>query len=321
MNNANRRLSPKAIGGVLIRNGVMIGFASLVIVLALVAPNFVSRANLFSILTQAAPFVLMAIGEMIVVLVAGIDLSVGAVAGLTGASAGLFITAVGLPWPLALVISLAIAAAIGTLQGMIINYLHVTDFIATLAGLSIVSSLTLVATSGNPISINAAGFNAIAQDSALGVPIQIWLAAAVVVIVAIWLAVSAGGVHLYAIGGSRIAAFRAGIRVGFIRTMAYAASAVCAGLAGIVFASELGSADPTAGRGDELTAIAAVVIGGVSLFGGVGSIWGVLVGALLISTILDGLVLLNVSPFYTQMVEGIVILLAVMLDYLKRRPA
>lgn len=316
---ALNHLSKRTFINLLVQNGILVGFISLIVVLAVTAPNFVSRANLLSILTQAAPFVLMAVGEMIVVLVAGIDLSVGAVAGLTGAAAGLLIAG-GLAWPIALIVSLVIAALIGAMQGVVINYLHVTDFIATLAGLSIVSSVTLVLTAGNPISINAVGFDAIAQNSVLGIPIQVLLAAAVVVAVALWLAFSAGAVHLYAIGGSRIAAFRAGIGVRVVRTLAYSASALCAGIAGIVFASQLGSADPTAGRGDELTAIAAVVIGGVSLFGGIGSIWGVLLGALLISIILDGLVLLNVSPFYTQLVEGVVILLAVMLDYLKRRP-
>ncbi|MGC9271034.1 ABC transporter permease [Acidiphilium sp.] len=321
MSSALRKVPRQTIVNILIQNGVVFGFITLVIVLAFIAPNFVSRANLFSVLTQAAPFILMAVGEMIVVLVAGIDLSVGAVAGFTGACVAILIHSVDLAWPVALIIGLSIALIIGIIQGVVINYLHVTDFIGTLAGLSIISSLTLIITAGNPISISAAGFDAIAQNSALGVPIQIWLTGAVVVIVAIWLAVSATGVHLYAIGGSRIAAFRAGIRVRAMRTLTYGISALCAGIAGIVFASQLGSADPTAGRGDELTAIAAVVIGGVSLFGGVGSIWGVLVGALLISTILDGLVLLNVSPFYTQLVEGVVILLAVMLDYVKRRPS
>lgn len=304
---------------IILDNGVTIGFIVLVVLLALGAPHFFSKANLLSVLTQAAPFVLLAVGEMIVVLVAGIDLSVGAVAGLTGAVTGFLIVSAGLGWPLALALGLGAGVACGIAQGLVINYLHVTDFIATLAGLSIFSSLTLAITGGNPISVAAAGFDAIGQDTALGVPVQVWVAGAAVILAAIWLGLTASGTHLYAIGGNRVAAFRAGIRVGTLRTIAYGASALCAGLAGIVFAAQLGSADPTAGRGDELTAIAAVVIGGVSLFGGRGSVWGVLVGALLISTILDGLVLLNVSPFYTQLVEGVVILLAVMLDYVKRR--
>jgi ribose/xylose/arabinose/galactoside ABC-type transport system permease subunit len=290
-----------------------------VIGLALATPYFLTSANLFSILVQSAPFVIMAVGELVVVLVAGIDLSVGAMAGLSGAVAAALMSAMGLPWPLALAVALASTTAVGALQGVAVNYLRVTDFIATLAGLSIFTSLTLIVTQGNPIGIAADGFNALGQARLLQIPAQVWIAVAIVLGAWGWLSKTASGRHLYAVGGNRIAAYRSGIRVRRLRTLAYAFSGLCSGVAGIIFAAQLSSADPNAGRGDELTAIAAVVIGGVSLFGGRGSVWGAVMGALLISTILDGLVLLNVSPYYTELVQGFVILLAVMLDYLKRR--
>lgn len=300
-------------------NGVLIAFIVLVIGLSLATPYFLTTANLLSILVQSAPFVIMAIGELVVVLVAGIDLSVGAMAGLSGAVAAALMASLGLPWPLALLCALLASCCVGALQGVIINYLRVTDFIATLAGLSIVSSLTLIITQGNPISITADWFNAIGQARWLNVPVQVWIALGVVCGAWIWLAKTASGQHIYAVGGNRVAAYRSGIAVRRLRTTAYAISGLCSGVAGIIFAAQLSSADPNAGRGDELTAIAAVVIGGVSLFGGRGKVSSAVIGALLIATILDALVLLNVPPYYTQLVQGFVILLAVMLDYLKRR--
>ncbi|MFA7496484.1 MAG: ABC transporter permease [Acidithiobacillus sp.] len=306
------------LGQLLLDQGVVFGFIALLIFLSFVAPHFLSRNNFFSILTDAAPLVLLTLSELVVMLVAGIDLAVGALAGLTGALAATMMLAAGLPWPLALLFALLAATLGGLLQGVIINYLHITDFIATLAGLSIFSSLTLIVTQGEPMNINASGFNAIGESHLLGVPDQVWIAGIMVILVALWLGLTASGTHFYAIGGNRVAAYRAGIRVRILRSLAYAFSGFSAGLAGIIFAAQLATADPNAGRGDELPAIAAAVIGGVYLFGGRGTVWGALIGALLLSTILDGLILLNISPFYTELVEGVVILLAVMLGYLKK---
>lgn len=316
---ASGNIRLRRLGSVATNNGVLIGFIVLVVGLSFSTPYFLTTANLLSILVQSAPFVIMAIGELVVVLVAGIDLSVGAMAGLSGAVAAALMASLGLPWPFALLGALLVSSCVGALQGIIINYLRVTDFIATLAGLSIVSSLTLIITQGNPISITADGFNAIGQARWLHMPAQVWLALAVVCVAWVWLAKTASGQHIYAVGGNRVAAYRSGIAVRRLRTMAYAISGLCSGVAGIIFAAQLSSADPNAGRGDELTAIAAVVIGGVSLFGGRGKVSGAVIGALLIATILDALVLLNVPPYYTQLVQGFVILLAVMLEYLKRR--
>lgn len=311
-------LKAHALRQFLMDQGVLLAFIALLIFLSFVAPHFVSSNNFFSILTDAAPLVLLALSELMVMLVAGIDLSVGAVAGLTGALAATMML-LGFPWPLALFLALLAATLAGLLQGAIINYLHITDFIATLAGLSIFSSLTLIVTNGEPMNINDNGFNAIGESHILGIPDQVWIAGLMVILVALFLGLSASGAYLYAIGGNRVAAYRAGIRVRRLRSLAYAFSGFSAGLAGVIFAAQLATADPNAGRGDELPAIAAVVIGGVYLFGGRGTVWGALLGALLLSTILDGLVLLNISPFYTELVEGVVILLAVMLGYLKKR--
>ncbi|MGK9452187.1 ABC transporter permease [Acidithiobacillus caldus] len=302
----------------IVDQGVLIAFVLLVVFLAFVAPHFLSTANAFSILIDAAPLVLLALCELVVMLVAGIDLAVGAIAGFTGAIAATMMLQ-GFPWPIATLLALLAALLAGALQGVIINYLRVTDFITTLAGLSIFSSLTLIITDGEPMNINANGFNALGEGHLLGVPTQIWIAAFVVIVVALWLGLTASGTYLYAIGGNRVAAYRAGIRVRRLRSFAYAFSGLSAGIAGVILAAQLATADPNAGRGQELPAIAAVVIGGVSLFGGRGSVWGAVLGALILSTILDGLVLLNISPFFTELVEGVVILLAVMMGHLRKR--
>jgi Ribose/xylose/arabinose/galactoside ABC-type transport systems, permease components len=235
----------------LMDQGVLLAFIALLIFLSFVAPHFVSSNNFFSILTDAAPLVLLALSELMVMLVAGIDLSVGAVAGLTGALAATMML-LGFPWPLALFLALLAATLAGLLQGAIINYLHITDFIATLAGLSIFSSLTLIVTNGEPMNINDNGFNAIGESHILGIPDQVWIAGLMVILVALFLGLSASGAYLYAIGGNRVAAYRAGIRVRRLRSLAYAFSGFSAGLAGVIFAAQLATADPNAGRGDEL---------------------------------------------------------------------
>lgn len=302
-------------------NSVLIAFILLVVVLAFIAPYFLTKRNLLNILLQASPFVMLALGELAVVLVAGIDLSVGSMLGFGGALVAFFIVPMGIPWFLAIPLMLLCTAVLGVIQGIFINYFNVSDFVGTLAGLSIFRGLTLVMTQGRPIHGLPEAFNFIGQGRLLGIPFPVFIMAAIFLLVLYWLSQSVTGTRIYAIGGSRTAAHRAGIKVARVRALMYGFSGLMAGTSGIIITARLGSAEPTAGTGGELTAIAAVVIGGVSLFGGRGNAWGALLGALIITTILNGLILLNVPPFYTQMVEGLVILAAVLLENLRRRQA
>lgn len=300
-------------------NGVVIGFIVIVIVLSMVAPYFMTTRNLSNVLLQSSPYIILALGQLVVVLVAGIDLSVGAMVGLSGVIAGYMMIHMDIPWVLSIIVTLILITILGLMQGALISYMRITDFVATLAGLSIFRGLTLGITHGYPINSLPAHFNFIGQGHVFGIPFPVILAAVALLFVLWWLTKTASGIHLYAIGGNTIAAYRSGIKVRLLRTFAYGVSALMAGIAGMIVAARLSTATPTAGTGYELTAIAAVVIGGISLFGGRGTAWGAVLGALIIATILNGLVLMNVSPFYVQMAEGFIILAAVLLDNLRLR--
>lgn len=300
---------------------VLFAFVLLVVALALSTPYFFTSRNLFNILLQGSPLVILALGELLVVLVAGIDLSVGSMVGLSGALAGYLTMSVGLPWELSLVLTLVACGSLGVIQGIFINFFNVTDFVATLAGLSILRGLTLVITQGYPINNLPDAFNFIGQGFLGDIPFPVILTAVILIVIGYWLSQTVSGIHIYGIGGGRVAAHRAGLRVAWTRTLLYGLSGLLAAIAGFIVAARLGSAEPSAGSGYELTAIAAVVIGGASLFGGRGTAWSTALGALIIATILNGMTLLNVPPFYTEMVQGVVILVAVLLENLRRQRA
>jgi ribose transport system permease protein len=295
--------------------GPLIGFILLCIVLALLSDNFLTVDNWLNILRQVSINALIAFGMTFVILTGGIDLSVGSVLALSSAiTAGLM--ANGMGGFLAIIIGVIAGLVMGALNGAIITKGHVAPFIATLATMTIFRGATLVYTDGRPITgfSNDILFQMMGRGYFFGIPVPVVFMVVIYFALYFVLKKTTFGRHTYAIGGNEEASRLSGIRVDRLKIWIYSLTGGLSALAGIILTSRLDSAQPTAGTAYELDAIAAVVLGGTSLSGGRGWIFGTFVGALIIGVLNNGLNLLNVSSFYQQVIKGVVILLAVILD-------
>ncbi len=297
-------------------NGALVGLVALCLGLAIATPVFLSPINLVNVGIQAAVVAILGFGMTFVIVAAGIDLSVGSIAALSSMSAAFLASQSGLPGGLALVAGLLVGALVGAINGLANAFLRLPSFIATLAMLSIARGLTLVISDGRPIATPP-------EISALGasigpVPAPILLFVVAGLIAALILNRTTWGRAMYAVGGNTEASRLSGIPVRAVQVLVFVLSGTFAALAGMVLAGRLNSAQPQAASGYELDAIAAVVIGGASLAGGVGRVTGTLIGALLLAVIRNGLNILNVSSFWQQVVIGLVIAIAVALDVLRR---
>ncbi|WP_420174178.1 ABC transporter permease [Luteococcus sp. OSA5] len=310
----------RRLGGVssfLLNNGALVGLVVLCLALFIATPRFLTVPNLINIGIQSAVTAILAFGMTFVIVTAGIDLSVGAVAALGAMSSAWMFANAGLPGWLTLVVGLLVGLLAGAISGLATAYGKLPAFIATLAMMSVARGLTLVISDGTPLptagAVNTLGSNV----GALPVPI---LAMAVAGLLC-WFILSRTvlGRSMYAIGGNEEAARLSGIPVARNLVQVYALSGLFAALAGLVLAGRLSSAQPQAAAGYEMDAIAACVIGGASLSGGAGSATGTLIGAILLAVIRNGLNLMNVSSFWQQVVIGLVIAVAVGFDVIRNR--
>ncbi|MFB9906629.1 ABC transporter permease [Allokutzneria oryzae] len=305
------------LGRLLSDNGALGGLIVLVVALSVMAPNFLTPQNLLNVGVQAAVVAVLAFGQTFVIVSGGIDLSVGSVAALSGMVAAWSFTEAGLPGWLALVAGLATGLVAGLVNGALVSYGRLPAFIATLAMLSVARGLTLVVSDGTPKStpdeITALG-------STIGdyLPVPLLVMLLVFGLTGIILTRTYAGRTMYAIGGNEDAARLSGINVRRSTLVVYGLAGVFAAVAGLLLAGRLASAGPQAAVGYELDAIAAVVIGGASLSGGVGRATGTFVGALVLAVLRNGLNQLQVTPFWQQVVIGVVIALAVLFDTLRR---
>ncbi|MDO5627173.1 MAG: ABC transporter permease [Mobilicoccus sp.] len=298
-------------------NGALVGLALVCLVMFIATPAFLTTNNLLNVGVQAAVVAVLAFGMTFVIITAGIDLSVGSVAALSAVAGGWLVATAGLPGPIALVAAPLAGLAIGAVSGLAIAYGKLPAFIATLAMLSIARGLTLVISGGRPIEMPDA---VSALGRSLGpIPVPIIVMLLVWGVTAFILNRTVFGRSLYAIGGNTEAARLAGLPVKRNTLAVYALSGLFAGIAGLLLAGRLASAQPQAAAGYELDAIAAVVIGGASLAGGYGKATGTLIGALILAVIRNGLNLLNVTAFWQQVVIGLVIAAAVGVDVLRSR--
>ncbi|MFD5711837.1 substrate-binding domain-containing protein [Streptomyces pharetrae] len=309
---------PAGLRRVLLDNGALTALIVLVVALSALSGDFLTTDNLLNIGVQAAVTAILAFGVTFVIVSAGIDLSVGSVAALSATVLAWSATSEGVPVALAVLLAVATGIGCGLVNGFLISYGKLPPFIATLAMLSVARGLSLVISQGSPIAFPE-------SVSHLGDTLGGWLPVPVLVMVVMGLltAFVLGrtyiGRSMYAIGGNEEAARLSGLRVKKQKLAIYALSGLFAAAAGIVLASRLSSAQPQAAQGYELDAIAAVVIGGASLAGGTGKASGTLIGALILAVLRNGLNLLSVSAFWQQVVIGVVIALAVLLDTVRRR--
>jgi ribose transport system permease protein len=307
----------------------LIALFILCIVFGLLSDKFFTVANGLNVMRQISVNICIAVGMTLIIITAGIDLSVGSVLALCGAvTAGLLKNGISLP-SLNLFIGFTILGAIlagiivgcllGFFNGLVITKFKVPPFVATLAMLTIARGLTMLYTNGFPISSFAPSFTFIGAGWLLGLPVPVWIAALIVIAAIIVTKKIKLGRYIFAIGGNENAARLSGININRVKIITYTIAGALAAVGGIIVTARLDSAQPNAGTSYELDAIAAVVIGGTSLSGGRGSIWGTVLGALIIGVLNNGLVLLDVSPFWQQVVKGAVILLAVIIDKLNTK--
>ncbi|VVS94133.1 ribose ABC transporter permease [Desulfoluna spongiiphila] len=301
----------------LIEQKSLIALLVMIVIVSLLNPHFFTLANLLNILRQTAVNAIMAVGMTLVILTAGIDLSVGSILALAGA-VGASLIALELPVGLCIAAALATGTAVGAVSGIIIAKGRVQAFIATLVAMTLVRGLTLVYTDGRPISTGftdtADAFAAIGTGYLLGIPIPVWIMVVTFGLAWYLLNHTRLGRYIYALGGNEEATRLSGINTDRVKITVYAICGFLAALAGLIITSRLSSAQPTAGAGYELDAIAAVVLGGTSLMGGKGTIMGTLIGALIIGFLNNALNLLDVSSYYQMIAKAVVILLAVLVD-------
>jgi ribose/xylose/arabinose/galactoside ABC-type transport system permease subunit len=299
-------------------SAILLALLVIMAVIGSVEPNFVTGSNLYLVSRQISFVAIVALGELFVILHGGIDLSVGSIMTLAGMVAG-FCMKVDLPPVMAVVLGTGAGLAMGAINGALISFVRIAPFIVTLGMLSFASGVVLGLTKGWPITDIPSSFLPVAQGSFLGLPIPVWITLVMAAVAHVALTSTAFGRRIYAIGGNEQATFLSGVNVRRIKFGLYLISAGCASIAGIVLVARFNSAQADTGKGWELDAIAAAVIGGTSLSGGSGSVLGVLIGACIMGVIKNGLVLMRVSSYWQTAIIGVIIVLAVVLDRAKRR--
>ncbi|WP_394914025.1 ABC transporter permease [uncultured Robinsoniella sp.] len=294
--------------------GILLVFLILFVLLTVITNTFFTSRNLINVLKQVSINGIISVGMMCVLLTGGIDLSVGSIVALSGIVATTFAHPGEYPVIIPIILGVLAGAACGVVNGTLVAFLNLPAFIATLGMLSVSSGVALVLSKGRPISNLSEQFRYIGGGSILGLPILIYILAAVFLIGYLILSWTKFGRYLYAIGGNEEAAKASGLSVARIKLFVYMISGICAGLAGTVLASRINAGQPNSGEGYELDAIAAVVIGGTSLNGGIGKVSGTILGVLIVGVINNGMDLLNISSYYQKIVKGSIIVLAVLLD-------
>ena len=297
----------------------VIALIILMAVITIINSNFLTANNLLNLLLQVTSNALIAFGMTFVILTGGIDLSVGSILSLSSAlTAGLLGS--GMPVTLAILISLILGCILGMMNGLLISYGKLAPFIVTLATMTIFRGATLVYTNGNPITKGLSDtflFQFLGQGYIVGIPFPVIIMFIVFIVLYVLLHKTAFGKSVYAIGGNEKAAYISGVKLNKVKIIIYSISGIMASISGLIITSRLSSAQPTAGASYEMDAIAAVVLGGTSLSGGKGRILGTLIGALIIGVLNNGLNIIGVSAFWQQVVKGVVILIAVLIDRFK----
>jgi ribose transport system permease protein len=312
---ANGLMKSRTASGVLILLGF---YVVLLVVFSILSPFFMTLRNMLAISSNVAFIGLMAAAGTPLIIAGGLDLSVAALAGLTGVLIAVM-NALGIPIWIAVLIAVGVAAAVGFLNGLLATGLKLNPLIVTLATMSIVSGAALILTGGLTKPLIIDGFNWIGSGRVFGVPVPAILMIATYIVLAVVLRNTRFGRYVYASGGNVEASRLLGLPVQEVQISLYVVSAVSGAVAGTVLAAMLGAAAPNAAAPHLLTVIAAIILGGTSLQGGRGSVWGTLVAVLILGTLNNGLTLLDVTSFWQEVTRGVVLLLAVGVDQVRLR--
>lgn len=317
-----------SIQNIVTKYGILVVLLIMILVLSIAKPNFRTTSNFFNILTQTSIFGIMALGMTFVIISKGIDLSVGSILALCavvcasfGQSAAsttkYFPNMQELPFIVPVLIALAIGALCGAINGFLVAFTGIPAFIATLGMMTIARGFALLYTGGKPISTLISPFRVIGQGKVFGIPMPVVIFLCVIIFSWVLLNNTRFGKRAFAIGGNINAAEVSGVNVKKMLLLIYTLMGVYCGIAAIVFVGRTQSAHPGAATGYELTAIASTTIGGTSQSGGIGTIWGAVVGALVLAVMRNGMTILGINPYWQQIVEGSVIIIAVILDMRK----
>ena len=302
--------------------GILAGLLVLCVIIAVLNPNFLTTNNLLNVLRQTSTNLYLALAMTMVIILGGIDLSVGSVMAVSGVVTAMLVALFDVPLFIAVAAGLLVGILFGALNGYVAATTVIPPFIITLATMNIGRGAAYVLTDGQPVRVMSDAFNFIGSGYIGGVlPTPVLYSIIFVILCYLIMNKTKMGRYIYAVGGNPEAARFSGINIQRVKFFAYTFSGFMAGFAGIVLASRMFSGQPTAGVAAELDAIAAVVLGGTSMTGGYGRIGGTVIGALIIGVLSNGLNLIGVSSFWQYIVKGIVILIAVYADVIKRKTA
>ncbi|WP_082659874.1 ABC transporter permease, partial [Cellulomonas sp. B6] len=309
---ARRRRIPEELG-------IFAVIVLVAVIFGLMSPTFRTFDNANLLLLNGAVIAFLAMGQAFVLLTGGIDLSTGSNVALTGMIAALTMRS-GAPWWVAALAALAVGALVGTVNGALIHYLRLPPFIVTFAAFGVAASIPLILTGASSVNVADPMFAVIGRGSLFGVPMPVVLVVVFAIVLTVLLRLTPTGVHIYAVGGNRETSRLSGIPIGRVTMLVYALSGLCAGMGGLIVTSRLMVGYPSAGSGNELFySIAAAVVGGVSLFGGIGSLPGALLGAVLIGTVSNGMNVVGVQSYWQPLVIGLIILGGVIIDTYRRQ--
>ena len=305
--------------------GILVVLLVVLLAFSLLSPNFRTLDNFFVLLVNGTVIGFLALGQTFVLLTGGIDLSAGANIAMSGVLVALLMQ-LGLFWPVAVALALAAGTLLGVANGLLIHYLRIPPFIATFSTQGVALAIPLIITGANSIQVRQAEFSWIGQGRIAGIPVPVLLLLVAAVIGGLFLVFTKAGVHIYAVGGNRNAARLAGVNIAGTTILVYAVSGFCGGMGGMIITSRLMVGFPATGTGNELFySIAAAVVGGISLFGGVGTVFGAMIGTVLIASVSNGMNVLSVQSYWQSLVIGVIILVGVSFDTLRRsqkaRPA
>lgn len=309
--------SRKSIGRVLMDNSTIVVFICMLIVAAFLSDRFYSEDNITNVLRQSVPLGLAALGMLFVILTGGIDLSIGSIMAFVSVVVGLMIPDIGL-WP-ALFAGVAMVTLMGAFSGLLVTWFNIAPFIATLAMMTIARGLALIIANGQPVFIDNDAFVNFGTGYFLGIPLPVYVLLGFAILFQLLYKNSVFGRLVISIGSNEMATRFAGIRVNNYKLAVYAISAFACGLAGIISATRTGVGSPVLSIGFELDVIAAVVVGGASLAGGRGNVVNTLIGVFILSMISNLMNLMNISGYNQQVVKGVIIIIAVMVESLKSR--